>query len=238
MEDTSTQTDATATVVDTAPQGEFAQGSWNYDAETAGVGERPVWFKEKYTTVADQAKAYGELESRFGGFTGSPEEYTVNEGVDYDADAPLFGKLQELAKSNNMSNQMFNDIITMYNDDANAYMEEAERTDFEKLGANAEARVNNVADWAKANIPADLQESFIMNARTADDIKLAEHFMNMTKTQSPANINATPSATQDTPESLRELQFALNDKGERKFHVDAAYQKMVNSRMANFYNKG
>ena len=55
-----------------------------------GEGDAPEWFKaDKYKTVSDQAKAYVELESKFGGFKGAPKEgkYEV-EGFNFD-DNPL-----------------------------------------------------------------------------------------------------------------------------------------------------
>ena len=50
--------------------------TWNLSEDTPGKGDAPEWFKaDKYKTVADQAKAYKDLEGRFGSFTGAPEEY-------------------------------------------------------------------------------------------------------------------------------------------------------------------
>lgn len=52
----------------TEPKFLFADG-------VEGTGETPEWFKSnKYKTVADQAKAYTELESRFGAFSGAPKD--------------------------------------------------------------------------------------------------------------------------------------------------------------------
>ena len=52
---------------------------WYYSkdegAEIAGTGEKPEYLLSKYSSVADQAKAYPELASKFGSFTGAPEQY-------------------------------------------------------------------------------------------------------------------------------------------------------------------
>ena len=51
-----------------------------------GSGDTPDWYKgDKYKSVAEQAKAYTELEKKFGGFTGAPKDgYSGPEGIEGD----------------------------------------------------------------------------------------------------------------------------------------------------------
>ena len=67
--------------------------STEVEAAAPEEGEKPEWLKDKYKSVEDQAKAYAELEKKFGGFTGSPEgdyEMKVPEGIsgEFDMDDP------------------------------------------------------------------------------------------------------------------------------------------------------
>ena len=54
--------------------------------ESRALAIMPEWYKaDKYKSVAEQAKAYTELEKKFGGFTGAPKDgYSVVEGVEQD----------------------------------------------------------------------------------------------------------------------------------------------------------
>jgi len=60
----------------TATESTEVQSTFSWSEGVNGEGEAPEYFKaDKYKSVADQAKAYTELEKRFGGFTGAPEAY-------------------------------------------------------------------------------------------------------------------------------------------------------------------
>jgi len=62
----------------------LSEGEYFLTEGIKGSGETPEWFKaDKYKSIADQAKAYTELEKRFGGFKGAPKEgYSIPEGVE------------------------------------------------------------------------------------------------------------------------------------------------------------
>ena len=63
---------------------------WNWHDDLPGTGDRPEWFRgDKYANVAEQAKAYTELEGKFGSFTGSPEEYEIPEAQFFAKDIDL-----------------------------------------------------------------------------------------------------------------------------------------------------
>lgn len=80
-----------------AVNGEQETPTWSYNEGIDGEGEPPEWFKaDKYKTVSEQAKAYTELESKFGSFTGAPEDYALElseslqeQGVQIDDDDPI-----------------------------------------------------------------------------------------------------------------------------------------------------
>jgi len=228
---------ASTQTTETAPTegGIEITGGWNYADGTAGAGERPEWFKEKYTTVSDQAQAYNELEKRFGGFTGSPDEFTIDEGVEYDAENPLFEKLQTLARENNMNNDLFNGLISMYNEAQSEYYDMAQQMEVDALGDKAEARINNIADWGRANLPEGLSDTFLDNMRTADDIKVMEHIISLTKETKVAGDQVPLGNTQDTAESLYELQMAVDKNGDRRMSTDPEYKKFVDAKFSNFY---
>ena len=54
---------------------ELGEGEYFLSDGIKGTGETPEWYKgDKYKSVAEQAKAYTELEKKFGGFTGAPKD--------------------------------------------------------------------------------------------------------------------------------------------------------------------
>ena len=97
-----TQNDTLTSLVDAAnPQ--LGEGEYFLTEGIKGTGDTPEWFKaDKYKSIADQAKAYTELEKRFGGFKGAPKDgYQAPEGIEQD-DA-LFAELKTFAEETNMS---------------------------------------------------------------------------------------------------------------------------------------
>lgn len=58
-----------------APTDPNSPDAWVLAEGVQGTGKRPEWFKgDKYGSVADQAKAYVDLEKRFGSFNGAPKD--------------------------------------------------------------------------------------------------------------------------------------------------------------------
>ena len=84
------------TVVESTETQTETASEWSYADGVPGNGDAPEYFKsDKYKTLADQAKAYTDLEKKFGSFTGAPEEYALNEDLQANKDNPLFTKFAE-----------------------------------------------------------------------------------------------------------------------------------------------
>ena len=51
------------------------EGEYFLSEGIKGAGDMPEWYNpSKYKSVSEQAKAYTELEKKFGGFTGAPKD--------------------------------------------------------------------------------------------------------------------------------------------------------------------
>lgn len=134
--------------------------AWLLNDGVMGEGEKPTWFRQdKYKTVAEQAKAYPELEKRFGGFTGAPKNekgevaytFTPPEGVEFKADHPMAQALNKWAGENQLSQDGYNQILgqLVQYELANApNMGQIKG----QLGENADSRIAAVAQWGKANL--------------------------------------------------------------------------------------
>ncbi len=85
----------------------LSEGEYFLSDGIKGTGEAPEWYKsDKYSSVAEQARAYTELEKKFGGFTGAPKDgYAGPEGVD--AADGLLEELTELARTHHLNQEAF-----------------------------------------------------------------------------------------------------------------------------------
>lgn len=218
---------------------------WQWNDELKGSGEAPVWFKgEKYKSVADQAAAYGELEKKFGAFTGAPDEYEVPssevfakdidlpEGVDFnlDADDPLLKSFSKASKEMGINQDGFNRLVGLYiQQQANDYAATMTNAAEEKarLGANADERLDNIGKWGAANMDKDLFGKFQNMLTSADAVEVVEHLVGKTRNSSlpnPAEVSAAPAFTkQDYDNAMGEK----DEKGNLKYLTDPSHRAKV-----------
>lgn len=211
------------------------ESAWSYAEGVTGEGDAPDWFKaDKYSSISDQAKAYKELEGKLGSFTGSPEEFTVTldealteKGIEITTDDPLYDEASKFAKESNMSQEGFNGLMNLYAMSKVAENEaiEQHRTDeIEKLGQNAQGRIDNINSWVTANLPADLVEGFQEMATSAESIKVMERLVSMTRPGQVA-ANEAPAAPSMSSEELQKMQFEKDEHGNRRIATDTEFRK-------------
>ena len=209
------------------------------------------WVLDKYKaegrsieeSAFEQAKAYNELQGRFGSFTGKPEEYTINTsealtegGFELDTEHPLYEEIVSFASDSNMNQEGFDKMVELFGmvemSEQQAYDEMANE-EFARLGDNAQNRLENLSKWANVNLPPDMMEAFEGMAVTADAVQLMEKMIAMTRS-APMEPNAAPAPAVDDA-ALREMQFATDEHGNRLMAVDPQYRKKVEDAMARAY---
>lgn len=133
--------------------------AWSYAEGVNGEGDRPDWFKGKYNSVEAQAKAYNDLESRFGGFTGSPEEFAPIEGFKEEGEsAIMMATIKEIAKDSNMNQNTYEKIVKGIAQNIDGYRESMQQDQMQeaiKSIPNFEARRSALADTAQANLTTE-----------------------------------------------------------------------------------
>lgn len=226
-----------------ATGGTTDQAVWNYAEGIAGEGEAPEWFKgDKYNSVADQAKAYKDLEGRFGSFTGAPEEYEPVElreelkemGIEIAADDPMMEEALKFAKETNMNQEGLNKMVNLYANVQAAEqkaLQEYKAEELKALGSNAETRVNNLNAWANANLPPELMEGFQGMAQSAAAVQAMERLVAMTRA-APMNANAASPVSGPTAEDVHKMQFEKDEHGNRRLQTDPAFRRKFEE-MAN-----
>lgn len=244
-EGTATDADAVAAAVSTGGEGD---ASFYLSEGIAGEGDAPEWFKgDKYKTVADQAKGYTELESKFGSFTGAPEEYGINisdelkeKGVEFNAEDPLMEAAIKFATEKGMNQEGFDGLVDLYamSELAKSEAIALNRADqIKALGDNGQARLDNLNKWANANLSEGLVAGFLEAASSADAVKTLEKLVSMTRA-APLSDGAAAPTGGITEAEVKEMQFAKDDHGNRKIQTDPEFKKKYEAAMEQVYGTG
>lgn len=229
------------------------QYAWFWNDDQQGEGDAPEWFKaNKYKSVADQAKAYTEAEKQLGAFKGAPEEYTLDlpegieapEGVDVkvDPEDPLAQEFSKWAKENNVSQEAFTEILGMYiSQQVRDYQAASQTTqaEMERLGDNANKRLDDIAKWGRANMDDETFDKFRSSLVSADAVEMAEFFIGKSRNvqmPDPSNINPNLMATKTL--ELKELQAAKDDNGKLKWFTDPNHRARIEALQKEIYGEG
>lgn len=191
----------------------------------AGSGEAPEWYKgSKYKSVAEQAKAYTELEKKLGAFTGAPDEYALPEDVELDLSDPMYKTFMEIGKKHGMNNDMFTETVTAVAQLQAKQAEERMAHELKQLGNNADYRLKNISDWAMSRLSVDEFEAFKGMLTSAKAVEAVEKIMKQSMGTKVANENQVVPTPTVTKEKLREMQFAVDEFGNRRMN-DPEYRK-------------
>ena len=211
--------------------------STEVEAAAPEEGEKPEWLKDKYKSVEDQAKAYAELEKKFGGFTGSPEgEYEIKAPEDlpgeFDMEDPRLEWFQNVAKETNMSQATFDQMLHGFAKmevEAND-PEAAKNIEIQALGKNANARLRDLGDWGKANLDSNQYEGFKGLATTAAGVEVLEALI--------AKSSEGKMPTSNTVRAPGITQEMLDDMiKDPKYTTSAAYRSEVAEKFEQLYGE-
>jgi len=156
------------------------EGEYFLSEGIKGAGDMPEWYNpSKYKSVSEQAKAYTELEKKFGGFTGAPKDgYSGPEGIE--SDDGLLSELTEFANKTNMSQDAFNDAWQLLSTQGEVAEEYNQEQELSKLGDNAQQRIKTVEGFMKNNMSADDFESARSLVTSAESVQLIEMLVKAT----------------------------------------------------------
>lgn len=205
-----------------------AQGDWYYDKDIKGNGDKPEWLKEKYATLADQAKAYVELEKRLGAFKGAPEKYelTIKEHPDlqFRADDPMISSFLNKAKENNVSQDFMEELLFLHAQALTANVPNVEK-ELERLGPNARQEVQQLSQWASNHFTTEEFGVFKNLLNTADAVRL---FEKIRKVSIQSSI-APPADNNQMHESEDQVRRLVHDP---RYDKDPVFRQEVAARMA------
>lgn len=207
-----------------------------------GDNQAPEWLQSKYVTegksqeesIAEQAKAYTELSTKFGAFTGAPDEYTevvlsdeLKElGIEIDKDDPMLKAAQEFAKESNMSQEGLSGLVNLYamQQVAEKKAEDEYKADqMKELGNNAEARITNIQQWASKNLDAETLAGLEGFATNAGAVKALEQIIKLTGNKS-VDVDESKGNPGVDESEVKAMQFELDDHGNRRINTDKAFK--------------
>ena len=198
-----------------------------------GTGDSPEWYKsDKYKSVSEQAKAYTELEKKFGSFTGAPKDgYSGPEGIE--SDDALLQELTEFASKTNMSQEAFGEAWELLSAQSGAAEEVSRDNEIAKLGNNAGERIKNVEGFLKNSLDAEDYENVMGLVTDARSIELVEALV---KATSPVKlpIDGGESPTGMTWSDIETEMFKKSGDGQLLRSIDVNHERKIQKMMQDF----
>jgi len=212
---------------------ELSEGEYFLSEGIKGAGEMPEWYNPtKYKSVAEQAKAYNELERKFGGFTGAPKDgYAGPEGVE-SGDA-LLEELTEFATRTNMSQDAFNDAWELLTAQSEAVEQVEQEQELAKLGDNAQQRIKTIEGFMKNNMsPEDFDVARDL-VTTAESVQLIEMLVAATApTKLPIQGGESPTGV--TWADIEAEMFKKHENGQLLRSVDTNHERKIQKMMHDY----
>ena len=233
MEEQAVESNDTLQSLVDAAEPTLGEGEFFLSDGIKGVGDQPEWYKaNKYKSVAEQAKAYTELEKKFGGFTGAPKDgYSVVEGVE--SDDALWQELVSFGEKTNMSQSAMNDAWELLSAQDQAAEEVSMEVELQKLGDNGVERVKVVEQYMKNNLDGDTYERLRYAVNSAEAVELIEALVKSTApAKLPIDGYIEPGGL--TWEDIESEMYKKSDNGQYLRSVDPNHEAKIQRMMKEF----
>lgn len=214
-----------------------SQANYYFADGVAGNGDAPDWFKgDKYANVSEQAKAYTELEKKFGSFTGAPKDGYAIEGVDFSEANPLMQLVGEWGAENSLSQNGMESLYNKVTELAERQIQDERDGHMKALGENAEQRLRDLGMWGENNFQGDELEAFKSVASTAQGVEVMEKLISKAKNSKLVEAPATQNSQENMEKSFRDRQMATDKDGNRMMN-NSEYRKQLEKDMKDYYAK-
>lgn len=197
--------------------------------EVKAAEVQPELLAGKYKTQEDLIDGYLNLQKKIGSFVGAPEKYTldnVNKDIDqkFISDDPHLNQFMQLAKENNMSQEMFDKTLNMYRDYVLSMMPKpgAEKA---KLGDDADSKLRSLKMWADSNLSPEGKNRF--KKYMGDDVSEADLFLLMDEMRSVMEPIEGPTkfdAAKTAQRTIDEIKQEISDNWD-KYQTNMIYRQ-------------
>jgi len=203
---------------------------WAWAEGLKGSGDRPEWLRERYKSVSDQAKAYTDLEKKFGEFKGAPKEgYDFEKVEGLEKDSPLLQSFANTFKELNLSQQGFERVVTEFVNNQVTMIETDAKAEMKKLGPQGQAMLQQNQQWIKNHFPPDIQKTIAAWVLTAEDVKALDTlraFMPTSKVPSAHDMSQTAIYESHADVKNEKIQNWI------KYKEEPNYRKSLDDRLA------
>jgi hypothetical protein len=233
MEDQAVETNDTLTSLVGATEPTLAEGEYFLSDNIKGIGDMPEWYKaDKYKSVAEQARAYTELEKKFGGFTGAPKDgYQLYDGVE--SDDALWAELVEFGTANNMNQSALHQAWELLTAQEEAIEQVSVEEEIGKLGPNANERITTVEQIMRNNLEPELYEKYRDVVTSAIMIEFIEDFSkSMRPAQLPIDGYVEPGGIEWA--DIEAEMFRKDENGNLLRSVDMNHERKIQRMMKEF----
>jgi len=233
MEDQAVETNDTLTSLVGATEPTLAEGEYFLSENIKGIGEMPEWYKaDKYKSVAEQARAYTELEKKFGGFTGAPKDgYELYDGVE--SDDALWAELVEFGTANNMNQSALHQAWELLTAQEEALEQVSVEEEISKLGPNAAERITTVEQLMRNNLEPELYEKYRDVVTSAIMIEFIEDFSrSMRPAQLPIDGYVEPGGIEWA--DIEAEMFRKDENGNLLRSVDMNHERKIQRMMKEY----
>lgn len=197
-----------------------------------GTGERPEWYKaDKYKSVAEQARAYTELEKKFGSFTGAPKDgYELPEGLSKEDE--LVQEVLKFGEETNMNQDGFNRLMELALAQTEVTQQVNREAEMRKLGDQAAQRIKQVETFLKTKA-GDQYEQISELVKDADSVMLVESIM---KAVQPPKlpIDGVEVAGAPSWEDIQREMFRKDENGQLLRSVSREHEMKIQRMMKEY----
>ena len=235
MSDETTQpsetTSETTTEAVVENNGEATEQTTTYmDGKYDSISSWENGHKELQKSYTQKTQEYND---KMKAFPGSPEAYELADGIETTS---RLESLEAWGKENGLSNEGLNSIIKMDTEATQKAQEAYVAEQKEVLGKDAETRLTNLSDWARAQVGEDMMDTFGGMITSAKGVEMMEGLMKQMQGTAPAPAQQTQTVSK---ESLNEMRFAVDkNSGERRMSIDPAYRAKVEALEAEMMGRG
>lgn len=216
-----------------------SDNGWAWGEGIPGSGDRPDYLSTKYKTVAEQAKAYKELEGRLNAGEGKvPDNYDFGEHASVINTAnEHVQKFVETARKSRLSQEAFNEVLSSlvgYEQSLAPNMD----AEIAKLGEGANEKIETVKRWAANNLSQEACDTLGAIGNRADVIKFVDELRQLSlhnKSTPPTSSEAGNNFVRLTREDWdRELAVPANAK---RYLEDSSYRNEMQNKLKIIYGE-
>ncbi len=224
-----------------------APSDWNFADGIPGIGERPDWFKsDKYKSVADQAKAYADVEKRMheqsaeiNKFkTAAPEKYDWKELNEVFGENEHMREFADVMRQHGLPQESFEKALEKLVDYDMSRMPKAD-VELQKLGQDAGKKLEILSQWATNELPEKFHDTFGRLSMTADAINMFDTLRQKMSATTGINppVNGQQPTSAPTRMSRAEVQAEMNANSV-KYQTDPAYRAQIREKLAMTVDEG